>query len=67
MKSTVPKIGLKCKEKGKDLELGARKKTKVHKVPPIYNSIDEYINQINYQVWDFAEEFMEETMRKQEE
>jgi len=65
MKSTVPKIGLKCKEKGKDLELGARKKTKVHKVPPVYNMTNDEMDWINYQVRDATEEAIKEVTKRQ--
>jgi hypothetical protein len=40
---------------------------KVHKVPHVYNLIDEYMDKINYQVQDVAKEVIEKATRKQEE
>jgi hypothetical protein len=60
-------VGVKQKDKGKEPARGARKKTKAHKVPPVYNLTNDDMDRINYQVRNVTEEFIEEATRKQEE
>jgi hypothetical protein len=65
--SMVPETRLKQKDKGKELEGGAHKKTKAHKETPIYTLTNDDMDHIRYQVWDATKEKMEEATRKQEE
>jgi hypothetical protein len=63
----MPGIERKIKYKGKEQVGGAHKKAKTHKVPPVYNLTNEKMDRINYQVWDAAEEVIEEAIRKHAE
>lgn len=58
-------VGVKQKDKGKEPARCARKKTKENKVPRVYNLTNDNMDQINYQVRNVTEEFIEETTRKQ--
>jgi hypothetical protein len=64
---TIPQAGEKRKDKGKRTTTSAWKKMKSHKEPSIYTLMDDDIDNIDYQVRDFAEEAIQQALKKQEE
>jgi hypothetical protein len=65
MQPTIPRVGDKIKDKGKGPIVSTRKNMKVHKVPHVYNLIENDMDIIGYQVQDIAEEAIEEETRNQ--
>jgi hypothetical protein len=60
VQNTVPREGVKLKDKGKGPTKNPCKKRKSNKIPPVYNMIDDEMDRINVQVRYSIEEAMEE-------
>jgi hypothetical protein len=63
VQQTVPTIGEKRKDKGKELVGGEHKKTKAHRETLVYTLTNDDMEHIGYQVWYIIEEVIEVATR----